>query len=47
LFDVLDVQRQLISRREAVLDARSELAQACVAIFTTVGSPTVIEPAET
>lgn len=40
LFDVLDVQRQLISSREAVLDARSSLAQAYVGLFTAVGSPT-------
>jgi multidrug efflux system outer membrane protein len=40
LFDVLDVQRQLISGREAVLDARSALAQAYVGLFTAVGSPT-------
>lgn len=39
LFDVLDVQRQLISSREAVLDARSDLAQAYVGLFTAVGSP--------
>ncbi|MGB3472308.1 MAG: TolC family protein [Erythrobacter sp.] len=40
LFDVLDVQRQLISSREAVLDARSSLAQAYVGMFTAVGSST-------
>lgn len=39
LFDVLDVQRQLISSREAVIDARSNLAQAYVALFTAVGAP--------
>ena len=39
LFDVLDVQRQLISSREAVIDARSDLAQAYVALFTAVGAP--------
>lgn len=39
LFDVLDVQRQLISSREAVIDARSSLAQAYVALFTAVGAP--------
>jgi multidrug efflux system outer membrane protein len=43
LFDVLDVQRQLISAREAVLDARSALAQAYVGLFTAVGSPTDLE----
>ena len=42
LFDVLDVQRQLISSREAVLDARSDLAQAYVALFTAVGSPSEV-----
>lgn len=40
LFDVLDVQRQLISSREAVIDARSDLADAYVGLFTAVGSPT-------
>jgi len=40
LFDVLDVQRQLISSREAVLDAQSSLAQAYVGMFTAVGSST-------
>lgn len=40
LFDVLDVQRQLISSREAVLDARSELAQAYVQLYAAVGAPT-------
>lgn len=40
LFDVLDVQRQLISAREAVLDARSALAQAYVSLYAAVGSPT-------
>ncbi|UAB78863.1 efflux transporter outer membrane subunit [Erythrobacter sp. SCSIO 43205] len=40
LFDVLDVQRQLISSREAVLDARSDLAQAYVGLFVAVGAPT-------
>ena len=42
LFDVLDVQRQLISSREAVLDARSDLAQAYIELFTAVGAPTVL-----
>ena len=42
LFDVLDVQRQLISSREAVLDARSDLAQAYVGLFVAVGSPTTV-----
>lgn len=40
LFDVLDVQRQLISSREAVIDARSDLAQAYVDLFIALGSPT-------
>ncbi len=40
LFEVLDVQRQLISSREAVIDARSDLAQAYVTLFTAIGSPT-------
>ena len=40
LFDVLDVQRQLISSREAVIDARSDLAEAYVSLFTAIGSPT-------
>lgn len=41
LFDVLDVQRQLISSREAVIDARSDLAQAYVDLFAAVGAPTI------
>ncbi len=41
LFDVLDVQRQLISSREAVIDARSDLAQAYADLFAAVGAPTV------
>jgi len=41
LFDVLDVQRQLISSREAVIDARSSLAQAYVDLFAAVGAPTI------
>jgi multidrug efflux system outer membrane protein len=41
LFDVLDVQRQLISSREAVIDARSDLAQAYVDLFAALGAPTV------
>jgi len=49
LFDVLDVQRQLISGREALIDGDADLAQAYVTLFTAVGddrssdSP-VIEP---
>lgn len=38
LFDVLDVQRQLISGREALIDGNADLAQAYVALFTAVGS---------
>lgn len=39
LFDVLDVQRQLISGRDAVIDGRADLAQAYVELFTAVGAP--------
>jgi len=38
LFDVLDVQRQLISGREALIDGNADLAQAYVTLFTAVGS---------
>lgn len=38
LFDVLDVQRQLISSREALIDGNADLAQAYVDLFTAVGS---------
>ena len=38
LFDVLDVQRQLISSRESLIDGNADLAQAYVALFTAVGS---------
>lgn len=37
LFDVLDVQRQLISGREALIDGNADLAQAYVTLFTAVG----------
>lgn len=37
LFDVLDVQRQLISSREALIDGNASLAQAHVDLFTAVG----------
>lgn len=37
LFDVLDVQRQLISGREALIDGNADLAQAYVDLFTAVG----------
>jgi multidrug efflux system outer membrane protein len=37
LFDVLDVQRQLISSREALIDGNADLAQAHVDLFTAVG----------
>lgn len=37
LFDVLDVQRQLISSREALIDGNAALAQAHVDLFTAVG----------
>lgn len=37
LFDVLDVQRQLISSREALIDGNAGLAQAHVDLFTAVG----------
>jgi multidrug efflux system outer membrane protein len=37
LFDVLDVQRQLISGREALIDGNADLAQAHVTLFTAVG----------
>lgn len=47
LFDVLDVQRQLISSREAVIDARSTLAQAYVSLFSAAGAPTIAGPAAT
>ncbi len=40
LFDVLDVQRQLISSREALIDGNADLAQAYVALFTAVGGET-------
>ena len=40
LFDVLDVQRQLISSREALIDGESDLAQAHIALFAAVGAPT-------
>lgn len=40
LFDVLDVQRQLISSREALIDGNADLAQAYVALFTAVGGQT-------
>jgi multidrug efflux system outer membrane protein len=39
LFDVLDVQRQLISGRDAVIDGQADLAQAYVELFTAVGAP--------
>lgn len=39
LFDVLDVQRQLISGREALIDGNADLAQAYVDLFTAVGEP--------
>lgn len=37
LFDVLDVQRQLISGREALIDGNADLAQAYVTLYTAVG----------
>ncbi|MBI1402256.1 MAG: efflux transporter outer membrane subunit [Porphyrobacter sp.] len=37
LFDVLDVQRQLIASREALIDGDADLAQAHVDLFTAVG----------
>ena len=40
LFDVLDVQRQLISSREALIDGNADLAQAHVDLFTAVGGDT-------
>ena len=40
LFDVLDVQRQLISSREALIDGNADLAQAHVDLFTSVGGDT-------
>ncbi|KPP91128.1 TolC family protein [Erythrobacter sp. HL-111] len=40
LFDVLDVQRQLIGSREALIDAEAALAQAYIDLFTAVGAPT-------
>lgn len=39
LFDVLDVQRQLISSREALIDGEAASAQAHVALFSAVGDP--------
>ncbi|MEQ8411539.1 MAG: TolC family protein [Erythrobacter sp.] len=39
LFDVLDVQRQLIGSREALIDAEAALAQAYIDLFTAVGAP--------
>ncbi|OBV10190.1 RND efflux system outer membrane lipoprotein NodT [Erythrobacter dokdonensis DSW-74] len=41
LFDVLDVQRQLISSREALIDGNADLAQAHVDLFTAVGGDTL------
>jgi len=39
LFDVLDVQRQLIGSREALIDAEAALAQAYIDLFTATGAP--------
>lgn len=41
LFDVLDAQRQLITSREALIDAQASLAQAHVAFHAAIGSPGV------
>lgn len=38
LFDVLDVQRQLITSREALIDGNAELAQAYIGLFSATGS---------
>ena len=39
LFDILDVQRQLISSQESLIDSRADLSQAYVALFAAVGAP--------
>lgn len=44
LFEVLDVQRQLISSREAYVDAEAALAAAVVDMYRAVGAPSAIEP---
>ncbi|WP_343345023.1 TolC family protein [Sphingomicrobium sp. XHP0239] len=40
LFEVLDVQRQLISSREALIDSEADLAQSHVDLYRVVGAPT-------
>lgn len=47
LFDVLDVQRQLISSRESLIDGNADLAQAYVDLFTAVGGEVEREPGRT
>ncbi|TRD11791.1 TolC family protein [Erythrobacter insulae] len=48
LFDVLDVQRQLISSREALIDGEADLSQSYVQLYSAVGSdvPPRAEPQE-
>ena len=40
LFEVLDVQRQLISSRQDYVDAQAQLASAIVRMYSAVGAPT-------
>lgn len=44
LFDVLDVQRQLIASKELLIDARADLASSIVALYAAIGAPTDVEP---
>ncbi|WP_243442763.1 efflux transporter outer membrane subunit [Pacificimonas flava] len=46
LFDVLDAQRQLISSREALIDAEANLASAIVSLYASLGAPTTTPVAE-